>query len=154
MDALVRWSSALQQWLLPWRCLLCGDRGAAGVDLCPDCIAELPRNISCCAHCALPLPIPAQQCGRCQRKPPPWDAAWAPFRYTWPLDRLETRFKFGRDLAAGRSLASVWKREPSPIALPPIIVPVPLHRRRLRERGYNQSSTTVGFHYVTLRGRK
>ncbi|GAB2572077.1 hypothetical protein GCM10027066_14190 [Dyella jejuensis] len=87
----------------------------------------------------MPLAIAAPQCGGCLRKPPPWDAAWAPFRYAWPLDRLETRFKFNRDLAAGRVLATLWQRERCPASLPPLIVPVPLHRRRLRERGYNQA---------------
>jgi ComF family protein len=139
MDAFARLPSMLQSWLLPWRCLLCGDRGASGVDLCADCAAELPRNASCCARCALPLPVSAVQCGRCQRKPPPWDAAWAPFRYAWPLDRLETRFKFHRDLAAGRVLAAMWQHESCPLVLPRVILPVPLHRRRLRERGYNQA---------------
>ncbi len=62
-----------------------------------------------------------------------------PFRYAWPLDRLETRFKFGRNLAAGRSLVTAWQREPMPVALPAMILPVPLHRRRLRQRGYNQA---------------
>jgi len=139
MDASIRLLSAVQRWLLPWRCLLCGDAGAEGVDLCADCAAELPRNTSCCAQCALPLPLSAAQCGRCLRKPPPWDAAWAPFRYAWPLDRLETRFKFSRDLAAGRALVSMWRRESPPSTLPQLIIPVPLHRRRLRERGYNQA---------------
>jgi ComF family protein len=139
MDAPIRLLSAVHQWLLPWRCLLCGDAGAEGVDLCVDCAAELPRNTSCCAHCALPLPVPAAQCGRCLRKAPPWDAAWAPFRYAWPLDRLETRFKFHRDLAAGRALVTMWQRENLPASLPHMILPVPLHQRRLRERGYNQA---------------
>ncbi|MBE1160132.1 ComF family protein [Dyella acidiphila] len=139
MDAPIRLLSAAQRWLLPWRCLLCGDAGAQGTDLCRDCAAELPRNTSCCARCALPLPTPAAQCGRCLRKAPPWDAAWAAFRYAWPLDRLETRFKFQRDLAAGRTLATMWQREAPPPELPQMILPVPLHRRRLRQRGYNQA---------------
>jgi ComF family protein len=138
MDAARHLASALQRWLLPWRCLLCGDAGTEGVDLCAACMAELPRNTHCCARCALPLPVSAPQCGRCLRKAPPWDAAWAPFRYAWPLDRLETRFKFGRDLAAGRVLAQVWRQELSR-ALPQLILPVPLHRLRLRQRGYNQA---------------
>lgn len=135
----MRLLSAVHRWLLPWRCLLCGDAGAEGVDLCADCAAELPRNTQCCVHCALPLPISAQQCGRCLRKPPPWDAAWAPFHYAWPLDRLETRFKFSRDLAAGRALVTLWQRENPPELLPQLLLPVPLHLRRLRERGYNQA---------------
>jgi ComF family protein len=70
---------------------------------------------------------------------PPWDAAWAPFVYGWPLDRLEARFKFGGDLACGRSLAKLWRDTPLPLDRPELILPVPLHRQRLRERGYNQA---------------
>ncbi|MGH8163721.1 MAG: ComF family protein, partial [Rhodanobacteraceae bacterium] len=93
----------------------------------------------CCARCALPLESPAPLCGRCQRRAPPWDAAWAPFVYAWPLDRLEARFKFGADLAAGRLLSALWRASPQPLELPEAIVPVPLDRARLRSRGYNQA---------------
>lgn len=130
---------ALWRWLLPWRCLLCGARGADGIDLCADCAAELPRNRSCCARCALPLAVPAALCGECQRRAPPWDAAWAPFRYGWPLDRLESRYKFSADLAAGRVLSRLWQSEPCPLRLPQLLLAVPLHRSRLRRRGYNQA---------------
>ena len=139
MDALQRPFQTLQHWLLPLRCLLCGARGADGLDLCRECAAELPRNRRCCARCALPLAEPAALCGECQRRPPPWARAWSPIRYGWPLDRLEARFKFGRDLAAGRVLGTLWAREPHPDDLPDLIVPVPLHRSRLRRRGYNQA---------------
>jgi ComF family protein len=139
MDALVERLYRWQQFLLPLRCLLCGAAGAEGIDLCADCAAELPRNHSCCARCALPLAMPAAFCGECQRHAPPWDAAWAPFRYGWPLDRLESRYKFGADLAAGRVLSTLWQREPCPVALPQCLLTVPLHRSRLRQRGYNQA---------------
>lgn len=138
-EALSNLGTRLQHWLLPLRCLLCGAPGCNGVDLCAGCAAELPRNRSCCARCALPLAVPAALCGDCQRRPPPWDAAWAPFRYAWPLDRLESRYKFGRDLAAGRVLSTLWQAEPRTVMLPDLIVPVPLHRSRLRQRGYNQA---------------
>ena len=139
MDALVERLYRWQRFLLPLRCLLCGAAGAQDIDLCADCAAELPRNHSCCARCALPLATPAALCGECQRHTPPWDAAWAPFRYGWPLDRLESRYKFGADLAAGRVLSTLWQREPCPTALPQCLLTVPLHRRRLRQRGYNQA---------------
>lgn len=123
--------------LLPPRCLLCGAPGA-GVDLCPACIADLPRNAVCCTRCALPLAHPAARCGACLRRPPPWERAWAPFRYAWPLDRLAARHKFAGALAAGRTLARIWSAQ-SPPTHPDLLVPVPLHRGRLRRRGYNQS---------------
>ena len=142
MDALSWWHAArdsLQHFVLPFRCLLCGGAGADGIDLCRACAAELPRNRHCCARCALPLAESAALCGQCQRRPPPWDAAWVPFRYAWPLDRLETRFKFGADLAAGRVLSTLWLRETPWAERPELIVPVPLHRHRLRVRGHNQA---------------
>jgi ComF family protein len=129
----------LRQFVLPWQCLLCGAAGVAGMDLCADCAAELPRNARCCARCALPLAVPAALCGRCQQHAPPWDAAWAPFRYGWPLDRLEARYKFGGELAAGRALSTLWQHEPRPLVLPQALLVVPLHRGRLRQRGYNQA---------------
>jgi len=133
-------ATALQGFALPPHCLLCGAPGERDLDLCRACAAELPRNRSCCARCALPLALPAALCGQCQRHPPAWDAACVPFRYAWPLDRLEARFKFGADLAAGRVLSALWLREmPAPPSLPGLIVPVPLHASRLRERGYNQA---------------
>ncbi|SFS16427.1 comF family protein [Dyella sp. OK004] len=142
-DALTRTFRArlarLQAALLPWRCQLCGAPGQDGLDLCHACDADLPRNRSCCARCALPLPHAAELCGECQRRLPPWDAAWAPFRYGWPLDRLESRFKFGADLAAGRTLSKLWAREFTSLEKPDLILPVPLHPKRLRQRGYNQA---------------
>lgn len=125
--------------LLPAHCLLCGAAGQGNLSLCADCAAEIPRNQVCCARCALPLATPAPLCGRCLKREPPWDAAWVPFRYEWPLPPLETRFKFGGDLAAGRTLSLLWSESARPSELPQAIVPVPLHRARLRRRGYNQA---------------
>lgn len=130
--------------LLPSHCLLCGARGQGALSLCPACEAEMPRNEVCCARCALPLESAAPLCGRCIKHAPPWDAAWAPFRYEWPLAQLESRFKFGGDLAAGRTLALLWCASPRPVTLPEAIVPVPLHRLRLRRRGYNQVLELAG----------
>jgi len=125
--------------LLPSRCLLCGARGQGALSLCSACAADMPRNMTCCTRCALPLGVPAPLCGRCIKHAPPWDAAWVPFRYEWPLAQLEARFKFGGDLAAGRTLSLLWNASQAPRDPPDAIVPVPLHRSRLRKRGYNQA---------------
>ena len=136
------WRQTLLDALLPPRCLLCGARGAAGRDLCGGCRADIIRNACCCPRCALPLQTPAPLCGACLRRAPPFAAAWAPFLYSHPLDLLEARFKFGRDLAAGRILVQLMLEQacsdPS-LQMPQLIVCVPLHPQRLRERGYNQA---------------
>jgi len=127
--------------LLPPRCLLCGGAGANGRDLCVGCAGDFTLNTVCCPRCALPLESPAPLCGECLRREPPFAHAWVPFRYGHPLDLLEARFKFRRDLAAGRVLGGrmierAWVEEPE---RPEVMIPVPLHRTRLRERGYNQA---------------
>jgi ComF family protein len=134
--------------LLPPRCLLCRAPGAAGRELCADCARDLPWNRACCARCALPLPpvdtataTDARICGHCQQHPPGFDRLIAPFRYAYPLDGLVTRFKFRHDLAAGALLADLMAERlaAADLARPDQLVPVPLHVRRLQERGYNQS---------------
>lgn len=125
--------------LLPSHCLLCGARGRGALNLCAACAADMPHNVACCARCALPLATSATLCGRCIKRPPPWAAAWVPFRYEWPLAQLEARFKFGGDLAAGRTLSLLWRAAQAPSDRPDALVPVPLHLSRLRKRGYNQA---------------
>jgi ComF family protein len=139
-----RWVDGALDAVLPSHCLLCGAGGQGNLSLCAACAEEMPRNATCCARCALPLETPAALCGRCVRRAPPWDAAWAPFRYEWPLAQLESRFKVGGDLAAGRTLAWLWVGSPRPLELPEAIIPMPLHRARLRRRGYNQALELAG----------
>lgn len=131
----------VQRAVLPLHCLLCGADGEHGRDLCGACTADLARNEPCCPRCALPLTMPAPLCGDCLQRPPPFDAAFAPFVYAHPLDQLMTRLKFGRSLAAGRVLSDLWRETIATCApaLPEFFVPVPLHQSRLRERGYNQT---------------
>ena len=131
----------LQRLLLPPQCLLCGRRSDTARDLCSACTAELAQNRVCCPRCALPLEAAAPLCGECLRSEPPFAAAYVPFVYGHPLDLLMTRLKFGRSLAAGRVLSEAWidALRDAPPVLPQLLIPVPLHPTRLRERGYNQT---------------
>ena len=123
----------------PAHCLACGGRGSDGSDLCTACHAGLPWLHHACPRCALPLPVPATVCGACLRTPPPLDAIHAAFLYAPPLDRLLPRFKFHGDLAAGRLLAALMRETTPSFPHDAAIVPIPLHRRRLRQRGYDQA---------------
>ena len=134
------WFARLSQHLLPACCVLCGGSGQRDLDLCQPCRDGLPHNTSCCARCALPLAAPAAECGACIRRPPAFDAAFAPFRYDYPLDRLVQRLKFSADLAAGQVLGRLLALHLDPAAIAcDALVPVPLHRSRLRARGFNQA---------------
>jgi ComF family protein len=138
MDAFP-WLARMGRFLLPLRCLLCGAPGHDGVELCAGCAASFTPNTYRCRRCALPLARTAELCVSCLKTDRPWHEVWVPYRYAWPLDLLETRFKFGGDLVAGKVLAHRWIAAGAPPALPEAIVPVPLHVARLRERGFNQS---------------
>lgn len=121
------------------RCLACGETAPPGADLCRACSDALPWNDAACARCALPLSTPAPACGACLQAASPLDAAHAAFRYAAPLDRLLPRFKFHKDLAAGRLLAEAMARRFAALEPPEVLLPIPLHLERLRRRGYDQA---------------
>lgn len=128
-------------WILPQPCLGCGMEGRNG--LCAGCAGDLPFAASACRRCALPLAGADDQgvCGRCLRHPPPPHSVRVLFEYADPVDRWLGGLKFSARLGAGRLLSQLM-RERLPALLPgtPLdaIVPMPLHRARLRQRGYNQ----------------
>ncbi|MDR0576236.1 MAG: ComF family protein [Candidatus Accumulibacter sp.] len=127
--------------LLAQDCLLCG-QGSGGEILCAACAADLPRLPSPhCPRCALPTPA-GETCGRCLAHPPHYDRTLAVFNYGFPLDKLIQSFKYGHRLALAAllggelaRLAAASKLEPAP----DLVVPLPLHPVRLRERGFNQA---------------
>ena len=67
------------------------------------------------------------------------DAVVSAFDYRFPLDRLVQRFKSGGDLAIGHWLACELAHRVAEEPPPDLLVAPPLTRRRLRERGFNQS---------------
>jgi ComF family protein len=131
--------AVLAFWLPP-ACTLCGAPGADRLPLCAGCHAELPWLGSACRRCAQPLPVDGV-CGRCLRQPPAQDAAYAAFVYAAPLDRLVQGLKFGRRLGHARLTGALLARAAAERAWPrpQLLIPVPLHDSRLRQRGYDQA---------------
>lgn len=143
LDSLAASFGPVARALWPARCLLCGDPGQDGRDLCAGCDRQLPWSGAACQRCALPLAAaphgePAV-CTLCEHEPPPLGHTIAAFAYAPPLDRLVPRLKFHGELAAGRLMGRLMAEAFADQPLPDALVPVPLHRRRLRERGYNQA---------------
>lgn len=133
----------LRDWLWPGRCLLCLVRLPWGRDLCERCEQSLPFISSCCKVCARPLPVGGTSpvCGQCQQSPPAYDSAHAVFRYTAPVSWLIQDLKYARRLDLARLFGTYLAETLAgrALSLPDRLIPVPLHRSRLRERGYNQS---------------
>jgi ComF family protein len=76
---------------------------------------------------------------------PAFDATWPGFAYRDEIERLVRRFKFHGDLAAGRLLANLLALRLCELGSPrpDLLIPVPLHPRRLFMRGFNQSALLV-----------
>lgn len=136
---MTRFARKLSAVLLAPRCLVCGEQGHGGLDLCVECCADLPWNLDACRQCGLPLAGQASHCGHCLFTPPPYQLTQTAFRYAFPVDRLLPRFKFHGDLAAGAVLATLMQWALDPSEIPQALIPVPLHPSRLRQRGYDQA---------------
>ncbi len=123
--------------LLPQDCMLCAAPGGTR-QVCDDCAAELPWLGETCPRCALPSPG-ARVCGRCVADPPAFDATVACFAYEYPLDRLVQALKYGHRLALSRWFGEVLAERIGAGPSVDRVVAMPLHRKRLAERGFNQS---------------
>jgi len=135
LTVLRRGLPAVANLLLPQDCFVCGDEAGSG-PLCPACRAQLPRQLPGCPVCAVPTTDGAP-CGRCLRDSPAFDATHAAFAYAFPLDRIVQALKYRHRLALAGFLADALL--PLVPAEKAVLLPMPLHVRRLRERGFNQA---------------
>ncbi len=130
--------------VLPPHCRLCGAPVRQELPLCTGCHRDLPWSRQACRQCGrqLPGPVQAGRCGHCQQNPPAFATTTAALRYQSPVDYLVQRLKFSGELALAPLLAALLSETPGicETPLPERLIPVPLHRSRLRERGFNQAT--------------
>lgn len=141
------WLEFIQSLVYPPACTLCGSTRELlrNMDLCRACAEDLPWISHSCRRCSLPLPATSagvDLCGSCQKRPPPFDRCLAPLRYTPPVSSLISALKYGHQLRHSRLLGHLLADEitATRAPLPEIILPVPLHAQRMRERGFNQAT--------------
>ncbi len=125
-------------------CLLCDGHCKGERPICTPCEAELPWLEGQCRICALPLPTRAMVCGECQNKPPYFDQVLTPWHYGFPIDALITRFKHHGKWPLGRLLGTLLSHHlqnafAQGLPRAELLLPVPLGKQRLRQRGFNQA---------------
>jgi ComF family protein len=135
----------LLDFLLPRACPGCRSllRDSAASALCDQCQAGIiPIVPPFCPCCALPHATQGGEnhlCEVCLRHPPPFSVSYAAGHFEEELRQLVHRFKydgqFHLDHALGRLLTQTLPEGLSA----DLVVPVPLHPDRLRERSYNQA---------------
>jgi len=126
---------------LPPRCAGCGTIVVDVHSFCPDCWKQVEfLGDGGCATCGLPLQATdSESCGACLAKPPRIARTRSAVAYGDLPRSLAIRLKYGRKVAIARTMARymaplVERREDA------LLVPVPLHRGRLWQRGFNQSA--------------
>jgi ComF family protein len=144
----------LVDWLYPPRCRAC-TRTFCGRDaeyFCAECWGRI-RLIAhpICSACGRPFPDASgddHTCGACLARPPQFTHAWAWAYYPreeaeeHPLRQAVHKFKYGRKVSLGKPLGRLMARGCREFLRDcdaDLIVPVPLHPKRLRWRGFNQA---------------
>ena len=138
-----RWRNLAQQ--LPSQCAICHAWPAQR--LCHACTARFVQPQPRCRTCAMPLTAPLttaeqSQCSACRRHPPPLDACIAAVTYGYPWSSAITQFKFNGDPGWAGALAALLRstaQVEAALAAADWVLPIPLSRQRLQERGFNQS---------------
>ncbi|PHS68883.1 MAG: amidophosphoribosyltransferase [Methylophaga sp.] len=141
MDYLSKLTHGLTQLyskLMPVPCLLCGSCSQQW-PLCDACITQLPQLGNACPRCATPSPITIM-CGKCLNQPPEQDLSFSLFHYQDPIDRLIIALKYHDKIFLTKLFAHLMSEQLQQRQLPQLLIPIPLHHRRLKMRGYNQSS--------------
>lgn len=143
--------------LYPWRCLNCSTCLPSDRAFCLKCQGWIQIVHSpLCTRCGRPFASgvgPDHVCHQCVQQPPGfrYARAWAAYSTSSgsprPLRQSILRFKYGRNMRAGKVLAELMVRhfsrtqdqDAGPVADYDRVIPVPLHLTRLRWRGFNQS---------------
>lgn len=136
-----RLANAAVDLLFPKRCVGCDREGAF---LCQECLAELPRlEPPFCFLCGQPGRLMMRLCLSCWERPLEIDGIRAPYRMEGAVREAvhALKYQYVRALAPtlGQLLAEFIAASPDMSGPADVLVPVPLHPRRERSRGYNQS---------------
>lgn len=137
----------LEKLILPYYCVMCLEISDQRRDLCRKCQKELPTSLNACQQCAITFPTSQNfsRCGQCIRHPPYFDNAIVGFNYQTPIDNWLRQFKFHKKTLYARILTEIYTEKLlhilkcQPELKPQALLPMPLHWRRLTERGFNQA---------------
>lgn len=130
-------SNKLFSRLLKQRCLLCAANDGGEMGLCDACYKDLPwHSAPQCPQCG--LLSNGLACGSCISSPPDFDATHSLFTYDFPLDAMMQRYKYGSMLNLAYFFGKVLYKKAS-LGNIDLIISMPMHPTRLKERGFNQS---------------
>ena len=119
-------------------CLFCHSLHGSELGLCDGCLSDLPFQHQEHSPQRGLLSLNDHICGACIASPPDFDRTIAAFRYEYPASQLLQHYKYHQNLTLADTFASILLKRLNSNK-PDLIIPMPLHPQRLKERGFNQS---------------
>jgi len=162
--------SSTIELILSSSCVICGARGALATPICEGCQSSFTLiEAHCCKVCGRPFgneSVVAHSegflCGECRPKKHRWyfDRAFSTFIYDEKMRAAILAFKYKKRFSIGDVLGGLWApllsrhiadlEDSDERSRPDLVLPVPLHRKRLRSREFNQAAILARFSGIAL----
>lgn len=139
--------SITQTLRLPSICTLCNQLHKNSFAICSACVEYIKPLGFACRSCAYPLPDEGYMlCGQCIKQPPAFDNALVHYIFEEPLRSLLHQFKYYNGLYLTSFLGQLMLQAAQEQMLTAeCLIPVPMHPRRLKQRGFNQAVVLTKF---------
>ena len=122
-------------------CFLCAASRIKNHGLCEACLKDLPwLPANSCTKCG--LSSGGQVCGSCLSTPPYFDATHAVFLYNYPIDAVIQRYKYGDTVSLSHTFGQLMSEKICLVNSQEnidLMIPMPMHPTRLKQRGFNQA---------------
>ena len=133
--------------IFPKLCPVCNSplQIPSNAPLCKGCFSNIEKNLGPkCTICDEPFSAKSANshiCGRCLKEPPYFNRAYSLFLYNGAIEALIKGFKYRKDFSCLNALITLCKKEKvlEHFKDVHVILPVPLHRNKLKKRGFNHS---------------
>lgn len=147
-----QWIRGLSDVVFPPTCVHCralveteGENAAGFRHVCATCAAQLdwvkPPHCTTCGHPFYGVVEGERMCPHCEGLDPAYREGRTAVLFKGPVRSLVIELKYHRGLHVVADMAEIFRRAPHVLELArgAVLVPVPLHPRKARERGYNQA---------------
>jgi ComF family protein len=150
------WLNNAQSYIYPHTCFLCEQSSNIGMDLCDDCLNDFHPINQHCACCSIKLSAdtsftPGFICGRCLNSTPYYDKIRTLYHYSDATQFLIQSLKYNAKHSCAKIIGTLMAKQLSDLnEKPDALIAVPLHPKRLIERGFNQSDLIAQHIHQTL----
>jgi ComF family protein len=148
IDKSIQYLNNSCSFMVAKHCLFCLEKTQNSLDLCTACMNQLAVNDYHCIQCATPLMndslsnTKTTHCGRClsQSHSLYYDQVYAPLLYSTEMSYLIKQMKYQKKIYLAQVLCQLFiHHKQINTFTPELLIPIPMHPRRLRQRGFNQA---------------